>query len=107
MTEVKKNPRGRPRKYPYPAQLTCTVTGKVVKTNPTQMKAMVEKSGKDLETFIAEYVCRSARKKVAPVEAPTAPAPASEPVAVVEDEPVTPPVDRIETIKEVWNKLDD
>ena len=87
MTEVTKNRRGRPRKYPYPAQLTCTVTGKIVKTNPTQMKAMLEKSGKDLETFIAEYVCRSARKKVEP-DTPI-PAPANVPAPEVPVVPVT------------------
>ena len=55
--------RGRPRKYPYPAQLVCSVTGKVVKTNPTQFKTQLDKSGKDMETFIKTYVCRSARKE--------------------------------------------
>lgn len=54
--------RGRPRLYDYPAFLTCSITGRKVRTNPTQMKQMVEKSGKDLETFCKEYVCRSARK---------------------------------------------
>jgi hypothetical protein len=90
MTEVLKNKRGRPRKYPYPAQLTCTVSGRVVKTNPTQMKAMLEKSGKDLDTFIAEYVCRSARKGVAPtppVDAPVAPVAPVAPAPAVETPP--------------------
>lgn len=82
MSEVKKNSKGRPRKYPYPAQLVCTVSGAVVKTNPTQMKAMLEKSGKDLETFIAEYVCRSARKPVKPVKPAKVKAPV-EPDALV------------------------
>ena len=56
--------RGRPRKYPYPAKLVCTVTGKVVLTNPTQMKSQLEKSGKTLEEYIKTYVCRSERKQM-------------------------------------------
>jgi hypothetical protein len=55
--------RGRPRKYPYPSTLTCTVTGKVVKTNPTQFKKQLEQSGKTMEEYVATYVCRSARKQ--------------------------------------------
>jgi hypothetical protein len=46
--EVVKSNRGRPRKYQYPAQLTCSVTGKVVKTNPTQFANMLKASGKDM-----------------------------------------------------------
>lgn len=62
--EVKKNGRGRPRKYEFPAQLTCTVTGKVVKTNPTQFARQLQASGKDMATFIKTYVSRAGRKQV-------------------------------------------
>jgi hypothetical protein len=72
--------RGRPRKYDYPAQLTCSVTGKIVKTNPSQFKKQLEASGKDMATFIKTYVCRSARKGVASKVEGVATAPASIPV---------------------------
>jgi len=67
MTEqnaITKSGRGRPRKYEFPAQLTCTVTGKVVKTNPTQFARQLEASGKDMATFIKTYISRAGRKQV-------------------------------------------
>ena len=78
VTAVVKNGRGRPRKYEYPSKLKCTVTGRIVKTNPTQMKKQLEKSGKDLATFIATYVCRSARKLQETEGTPVASAPATQ-----------------------------
>lgn len=62
--EIERLGRGRPRKYVFPAQLTCTVTGKIVKTNPTQFQAMLSASGKDMATFMKTYVCRAGRKQV-------------------------------------------
>jgi hypothetical protein len=56
--------RGRPRLYPYPSTLTCTVTKKVVKTNPSQMKKQIAASGLTMEEYIASYVCRSARSQM-------------------------------------------
>lgn len=57
--------RGRPRKYSFPSKLVCTVTGKVVKTNPTQCKKQIEKSGLSQEDFINTYVCQKARSEIA------------------------------------------
>lgn len=81
--------RGRPRKYPYPAQLICSVTGVAVKTNPTQMAKQLKDSGLDLETFVKTYVCRSARRqikegriKVDAGKVTTTPAPVTVPVTV-------------------------
>jgi hypothetical protein len=64
MNEIEKLGRGRPRKYVFPAQLACSVTGKIVKTNPTQFQAMLNASGKDMATFMKTYVCRAGRKQV-------------------------------------------
>jgi len=82
VTSAGKNGRGRPRKYDYPASLTCSVTGKVVKTNPTQMKKMLEKSGKDMATFVKSYVCRSARKQVKAAVGTSVPEPTTTEVKV-------------------------
>lgn len=54
--------RGRPRIYNFPSELTCTVTGKVVKTNPLQFQHGLDESGKTQEEFIATYVSREGRK---------------------------------------------
>lgn len=63
VAEAVKRGKGRPRKYDYPAKLTCIATGRVVKTNPTQFKKMLEASKLDQATFISQYKCRSARKQ--------------------------------------------
>ena len=67
MSETEQAPlkrRGRPRKYPYPSRLTCTVTGRSVLTNPTQFKKQLDESGKSMEDYISTYVCRTARLKL-------------------------------------------
>lgn len=56
--------RGRPRKYPYPATLICSKSGKIVKTNPTQFQAQLNKSGLTQDEFIKNYICRSVRKQL-------------------------------------------
>jgi IS5 family transposase len=60
--ETKSAARGRPRIYNYPSILTCTVTGKDVKTNPLQFEHGWKMSGKSQEEFIATYVSREGRK---------------------------------------------
>jgi hypothetical protein len=67
MSETEQAPpkrRGRPRKYPYPSRLTCTVTGRSILTNPTQFKKQLDESGKSMEDYISTYVCRTARLKL-------------------------------------------
>lgn len=75
-----KRGRGRPRIYDFPSVLTCSVTGKTVKTNPTQMKKMIEKSGLDLETFLKTYKSRAARKAERAAAKPVKATPATPPV---------------------------
>jgi hypothetical protein len=59
--EVKRG-RGRPKKHKdIPTTLTCSITGMVVKTTPTQFKKQLERSGLDLATFMKTYVCRAAK----------------------------------------------
>ena len=87
MNEIEKLGRGRPRKYTFPAQLTCLVTGRIVKTNPTQFKTMLEASGKDMTTFMKTYVCRAGRKQVK-VEAKAKGSGADANVAPTSTEPV-------------------
>ena len=60
--EVKK--RGRKRIYNYPSELKCSVTGKVVKTNPIQFKKALDASGLTQVQFIATYVSREGRRKL-------------------------------------------
>jgi len=86
---VKSNGRGRPRVYPYPSKLVCSVTGKVVLTNPMQMQAQLKKSGKTLEEYVKTYVCRAARK-TAGLNKPPASKVAKKKV-VCEDEPIETP----------------
>lgn len=55
--------RGRPKiHFDVPATLTCTVTGKTVKTTPLQFRRSLEKSGKSRSDFIETYVSREGRK---------------------------------------------
>lgn len=54
--------KGRPRKYPYPSSMVCTVTGKTVKTNPTQFETLMKKYGKTQEELIASYVSREGKQ---------------------------------------------
>ncbi len=53
--------RGRPRKYDYPKELKCTVTGKMVKTNPIQFERSLKDSGKTMEEYVSSYISREGR----------------------------------------------
>lgn len=83
---VKRGP-GRPRKYDYPSELTCSVTGGKVKTNPVQIQKLLAKTGKTLAELVSTYVSRAGKQKLkgqvvvaaqAPAPAPSAEAPAVE-----------------------------
>lgn len=62
---VKVEKRGRPRIHPYPSELTCSITGVKVKTNPIQFKKLMEKSGKTVNEIVATYVSRAGKKQLA------------------------------------------
>ncbi len=46
----------------YPAYLTCAICGKQIKANSSQIKKSLEKTGKDLETYLNTYICRETKK---------------------------------------------
>lgn len=59
----------------YPEYLICTVTGTKTKANPSQIKHYLETHGIDLETYLKNYVCRSAKKDIKDSKVKTEPSP--------------------------------
>jgi hypothetical protein len=94
--ETKKG-RGRPKKYfNYPKVLTCSMTGKQTKTNPTQLHKQILASGKSLEEFLKTYICKSAKKSVAEGKIRRDPV-----TGFVTHAPVNPPLQEIEKLEEL------
>ena len=56
--------RTKTKYFGYPDVLTCSKTGKKVNANPVQIEKVLLKSGVDIETYVANYVCREARKEL-------------------------------------------
>ena len=60
---VVKRGRGRPKIHTdCPSTLVCKITGKTVKTNPTQFRKQVDRSGVTRQEFIDNYVSREGKR---------------------------------------------
>lgn len=91
--------RTKTKYFGYPDVLTCSKTGKKVKANPVQIEKALLKSGVDIETYVANYVCREARKELKIKNSTSAPRRTSTKNFISQNSV------RKDLIKEVWNKV--
>lgn len=53
--------QGRPKDTTFPMFATCRVTGKQTKINVTLLRKQLQKNGKTLEEYLANYISREGR----------------------------------------------
>ena len=62
---VEKKGRGRPKIHTdVPSHLTCSVSGVKVKTTPVQFRKQLQKSGKDIDTFLSTYISSLGKRQL-------------------------------------------